>query len=80
MSKCVWLVENDENPCAFVFFIGGGKRREREKRIIEGERERRLVFARVSPFTFYSPRQCVSRETETPLAHKRRGGLEIIYI
>jgi hypothetical protein len=40
------LVENDENPCAFVFFIGGGKRREREKRIIEGERERRLVFLR----------------------------------
>jgi hypothetical protein len=80
VSKCVWLVENDENPRAFVFFIRGGKRREREKRVIEGERERRLVFAKVSPFTFYSLRQCVSRKTETPFAHKRRGGLEIIYI
>jgi hypothetical protein len=63
-----------------IFYRGRQEEREREKRIIEGERERRLVFARVSPFTFYSPRQCVSRETETPLAHKRRGGLEIIYI
>ena len=39
MSKCVWLVENDENPCAFVFFIGGGKRREREKNNRGRERE-----------------------------------------
>jgi hypothetical protein len=41
VSKCVWLVENDEDPRAFVFFIRGGKRRERErkKRVIEGERE-----------------------------------------
>ena len=74
------MVENDENPRAFVFFIRGGKRREREKRVIEGERERRLVFAKVSPLTFYSLRQCVSRKTESPFAHKRRGGLEIIYI
>ena len=67
---------------ARLYFLSEAARgeRERKKRVIEGERERRLVFAKVSPLTFYSLRQCVSRKTESPFAHKRRGGLEIIYI
>jgi len=40
------LVENDENPRAFVFFNRGGKRREREKKKSNRGRERETARLR----------------------------------